>query len=186
MFEFRFIKKVLSPLFTKAIATSIDEAVQTKSITDSIEKLLSVKEEAKDNFDKAATRAAKNGSLWLAFGSIGLLVAGTMAAVVGSLPLIVAALAFYFGGGAMCQRALNHVAAIKKSRDMVEDKIGSEVLKLSDSSPEEAVKSPRFLKALKARFNLASASEADVKQLKALFAAAPVRAVPAATAKPVL
>ena len=168
----------------KAIATAIAEALQAKTITDRIETLLSVKAEANDSFDKAARREKKKG-FWFTVGSVLVACAGAAAAAAASWPLWIVACVFSAGGCAMAEKATNHHADINKCRDTLNDKIGGEVSKLADSNPQEAVKSPRFLKALKESFNLVSASEAEVQQLLAFFlfgAACPGNA--GATAKP--
>jgi hypothetical protein len=54
----------------------------------------------------------------------------------------------------------------------LKDRIDTEVSNLATAHPEEAVKSPRFVKALKERFNMASASEMEVNHLRLALAPA--------------
>jgi hypothetical protein len=87
-------------------------------------------------------------------------------------PLALGVAGFFFAAVAM--KKLCNIEETKEQTRRFKNKIESEVQGLATANPEEALKSPRFLKALKERFNLNSAvPEAELRQLRVLLAPAP-------------
>lgn len=163
MFNFR--KKVLGPLADQTFA-KIDEACKTQNTTARIENLLSVKEETHTAFSKIENTEAATALAGLFFQIVSIPFMGFAAMLVTSVVLLVA------GGEVAIGRSLNANAAIVNARSF-KSKIDTEVSNLAAAYPQDAVKSPRFLKALKERFNLVSARETEVNQLRLALAPTP-------------
>lgn len=162
MFDFK--KKVLGPLIDNTVG-KIDGALRMEGVTDRLETLLSVKEEADTSFSKIENREAAQG------------IAAIVAVVVGDLALLLAApgpvlfVAILTIAGYSYKTVSNSnatAAAAKKLKSTID----TEVSNLAAAHPQEAVKSPRFQKGLKERFNLLSAGEPELTQLRALLAPA--------------
>lgn len=162
MFDFK--KKVLGPLIDNTVG-KIDGALRMEGVTDRLETLLSVKEEADTSFSKIENREATQG------------IAAIVAVVVGDLALLLAApgpvlfVAILTIAGYSYKTVSNSnatAAAAKKLKSTID----TEVSNLAAAHPQEAVKSPRFQKGLKERFNLLSAGEPELTQLRALLAPA--------------
>jgi hypothetical protein len=158
MFDFK--KKVLGPLVDNTTG-QLDEALGIKNLADRIENLLSVKEEAKGSFGKLAHRLKVQRFSWAGLAALGWLVSW-----VGLAPLHVAGILIYAGAMAMEIASDLRCSAVFDSRGKLDKKIDGEVQQLTKANPQEAVKSPRFLRALLARFNLASASKTEINQLR--------------------
>jgi len=150
MFDFK--KKILNPLISTTIG-KLDEALKTEGVAEKTESLLAVKEEAKGSFDKVSAREATKGDsgLYVALASLVVAAVGSMA-----MPFLIPAAALYAGGIFMALRSIGRQSAIRESRSTLEGKISDEVLQLMNSNPQDALKSPRFLKALKEGFNTAA------------------------------
>jgi hypothetical protein len=168
MFDFK--KKVLNPLIG-ATTAKIDEALKTPTITDRIEALFSVKEEANASFSKMVDSELSKSAT-----TILLLAAGAIISVALNVPAALLGLVTLAVGG-MVVKKIGDSDATRDNARKIENTITTEVLNLATAYPQEAIKSPRFLKALKERFNLASASETEVNQL--LLALASTRTPPA-------
>lgn len=162
MFDFK--KKILGPLIDNTVG-KIDGALRMEGVTDRLETLLSVKEEADTSFSKIENREATQG------------IAAIVAVVVGDLALLLAApgpvlfVAILTIAGYSYKTVSNSnatAAAAKKLKSTID----TEVSNLAAAHPQEAVKSPRFQKGLKERFNLLSAGEPELTQLRALLAPA--------------
>jgi hypothetical protein len=175
MFDFK--KKVLNPLISET-KSKIDDALKTPNTTARIENLLSAKEDADTSLFKiSGNEACKAGAAaLLILGSIPFFAAATVTAL-----LVGVALFSVFAGGAV-NMARNADITDDAARNL-KGKIDIEVTKLATVHPQEAVKSPRFLKALKERFNLASASETEVNQLLLALGPTPTPAAAAPAAK---
>lgn len=165
MFDFK--KKILNPLITETKGKT-DAALRTQSISDKIENLLSAKAEAKDSFDRIEDDLSKKGLSWVLAAMAGLIVM-----LASSVPLIITGAAMYATGYLMGLRGVFRKKATIEARDAVDSEISGKVQQLAASNPQEAIKSARFLKALKQRFNLASANETEVNQLRLALAPAP-------------
>lgn len=162
MFDFK--QKILGPLIDNTVG-KIDGALRMEGVTDRLETLLSVKEEADTSFSKIENREATQG------------IAAIVAVVVGDLALLLAApgpvlfVAILTIAGYSYKTVSNSnatAAAAKKLKSTID----TEVSNLAAAHPQEAVKSPRFQKGLKERFNLLSAGEPELTQLRALLAPA--------------
>lgn len=162
MFDFK--KKILGPLIDNTVG-KIDGALRMEGVTDRLETLLSVKEEADTSFSKIENREAAQG------------IAAIVAVVVGDLALLLAApgpvlfVAILTIAGYSYKTVSNSnatAAAAKKLKSTIDTKLSN----LAAAHPQEAVKSPRFQKGLKERFNLLSAGEPELTQLRALLAPA--------------
>lgn len=162
MFDFK--KKILGPLIDNTVG-KIDGALRMEGVTDRLETRLSVKEEADTSFSKIENREAAQG------------IAAIVAVVVGDLALLLAApgpvlfVAILTIAGYSYKTVSNSnatAAAAKKLKSTID----TEVSNLAAAHPQEAVKSPRFQKGLKERFNLLSAGEPELTQLRALLAPA--------------
>jgi hypothetical protein len=118
-----------------------------------MESLLSVKEDAEKGFSSIFLRSA--------FPRLGLAFAftcgSTFLAVVAAGPT---ALVVAIGASlAACLGAAGDGDAMDNQNAALDNRINTEVGKLAAAHPEEAGKSPRFLKAMNERFNLASAGD---------------------------
>lgn len=162
MFDFK--KKILGPLIDNTVG-EIDGALRMEGVTDRLETRLSVKEKADTSFSKIENREAAQG------------IAAIVAVVVGDLALLLAApgpvlfVAILTIAGYSYKTVSNSnatAAAAKKLKSTIDTKLSN----LAAAHPQEAVKSPRFQKGLKERFNLLSAGEPELTQLRALLAPA--------------
>jgi hypothetical protein len=170
MFDFK--KKVLGPLIANTV-DKIDDALKMKSIPARIENLLSVKEDAATSFLKISNHEDAQGAatVLLAIGSLAAS-AGCLVASVGFGVPVAGALAFVALFGYALKKASN-IGEIKHDAENLGNRIDAQVSDLTTTHPQQALKSPRFLKALKQRFNLASASETEVNLLRLALAPTP-------------
>jgi hypothetical protein len=164
MFNF-FKKKVLNPLISKTVG-EMDDALKAQNVTDRIENLLSAKEASKTSFLKISNREGIQGSAAL------LLMIGGFVAFVGLGSPLIGALALAGIAGFAVKKSFN-TSATRYDAKNIGDRIDAQVSNLATAHPQEALKSPRFLKALKERFNVASASETEVNQLRLALAPPP-------------
>jgi hypothetical protein len=171
MFDFK--KKVLNPLISR-ITRDIDAARQTGNIGERIENLLSAKEAGETALEKVASRERSKASVFLDVPIIlGLYL---MIAPLGA-PLCLVVGGFLLAVGVACALTVKkvfNVDEVEQQTRHFKNKIESEVQGLAAASPVEALKSPRFLNALKERFNLGSAvPETELSQLRLLLAPVP-------------
>lgn len=165
MFDFK--KKILGPLIDNTVG-KIDGALRMEGVTDRLETLLSVKEEADTSFSKIENREATQG------------IAAIVAVVVGDLALLLAApgpvlfvaILTIAGIAGYSYKTVSNSNATAAAAKKLKSTIDTEVSNLAAAHPQEAVKSPRFQKGLKERFNLLSAGEPELTQLRALLAPA--------------
>jgi hypothetical protein len=144
------------------------------NVADRIEGLLALSERTNETFSEISGSESLKGAASLMaqipIASISCFVLSLIAQAAGpGLGVIIAALgmATYF-----CKKGLNEYAAGQEVAKL-KNKIDTAANSLATANPQEAVKSPRFLKALSPRFDLASAREPELNQLRAVLASAP-------------
>lgn len=163
---FNFKKQTLDPLVI-AVAKKIEEALKTTEETERAGKLLDVKKESLELFDKVIAREDKKYLIGL-----GVLVAVFVTGLTGggalglALPLATGAL-LYTGGLGLLWSAIGHNANTRRAQNTVKQKINTEVFKLIEAKPQEMLKSPRIQKELKDQFNPAAAEDKSYETLVA-------------------
>jgi hypothetical protein len=162
---FNFKREKLNSVIREFVG-EIDEALVVQPVTGKIEQLLAVRE----NVDKKLGEIAESELKGLLGGYV-MNVAG--AAVLGmtsvfTLPVIVALGALVLGTIVMCKK-LSNVTRVYEDRKKLDAAIDGEVTALVRVQPEEAMKSPRFMKAIKGLFNRAS-TENTLETLRARVA----------------
>jgi hypothetical protein len=169
---FTFRKKVLNPLISEA-SSQIDETVQMQRIPDRIEGLLTLKENIDSRIIRLADIETAKSNAGL-FALVPLAIASVaFCPIAPVLAPMVAAIALLGTAAYTCKKGLNSTAALRATAEL-QDKIDTEANKLATAYPTEAAKSQCFIEALKKRFNLTSAGEPELDQLRAVFAAAPL------------
>jgi hypothetical protein len=182
MFDFK--KKTLNPLMANFL-TRMDKAIAAPETAEKVERLLALRDNGGEILRRLAAREDNKMGVAMIVGANALvlaLFAGVVtlpagAALSAAAPLFTAgAAAMAAGLGAGVKRALN-CERVKEDRGILQAKINGEVLRLAAAEPAEAMKSPRFMKALKDTFNQNADAEQD-------FAALAKRVAPAARLSP--
>jgi hypothetical protein len=171
VFDFR--KTVLKPLITE-ITGKVDDAAKIQSVGDRIESLLSLKDDIRTRYSKIIN--GQMAKLVIAF--IAAQPLAIIGAVIASPAAPILSFAVFVGTLGYSYKKLFNAWGAQRDRARLKDKIDTAAKMLATTYPEEAVKSPRFLSALKKRFNLASAGETELNQLRAALVQAPVAPQP--------
>jgi hypothetical protein len=170
---FNFRKKVLNPLINE-ITCKVDDAAKIRSVGDRIEGLLSLKDDIRTRYSKIIN--GQMAKLVVAF--IAAQPLAIIGAVIASPAGPILSFAVFVGTVGYSYKKLFNAWGAQRDGARLKKTIDAEADKLSTACPKEAVKSPRFLEVLKKRFNLASAGEQEVNQLRALLVQMPLAPQP--------
>lgn len=175
MFFFKTVDKTV-----RDIAIKIDAAKKEPVPADKVEMLLAARDTSHEKFLKLERRIGDvgfasflgifpGGGMMVA-GMTGFLAAPSLAAVTGVLlatPLFVAGLGIAAISGGIMLAAGKALDRLRDSRDIIENQVHSDVLKLATAAPKEASKSPRFLRSLASVYNASAENNGAYEGLMA-------------------
>lgn len=160
---FNFKKKTLTPLIAASIA-KIDAALKTEGSLARAEKLLDAKDE-KEKSIQEALNTADRPTLWGAFAAFAGLAAPMLLSGLVAWPVSLGiAAVLYLGGIGTMMKTMSNKIATRVTGSTLGNKIDTEVMNLVEAAPQEVLKSPRVLKALKDSFNPPAARDGKAYQ----------------------
>ena len=153
---FNFKKKIVNPL-VRAALSEIDVAFKVEGAEARVEKLLSVDEMVKSEFVKARNTQVQASNVYIGVAMLGFIVTALGLVVGGGIAL--AGLGMAAGGFAASTKFGANADRLTSDRNTLREIIGTEVARISEESPAEAIKSPRFLRSIAAAFKSVAKNE---------------------------
>jgi hypothetical protein len=146
---FNFKTKIVNPL-VRAALSEIDFAFKVEGADKKVEKLLSVDEMVKSEFEREEKYQQKASSQMSGLAAVGMIVA--IGGLLVSGGAVLAGFALAMGGFAAMTKYAANVDRLTSDKNTLHKLIGTEIARVTEESPAEVIKSPRFLRSISNAF----------------------------------